>query len=90
MPGSTGVERGIIDKAGTSAARELADQVVNDIRGRVVPQLEELLSWQDTPSGEVVSQRLGEPYAFMKGDYLDELVDLQVGRVFDEGVSLAR
>lgn len=90
VPGSTGVERGIVDKTGTAAARALADQVVDELRQRVIPRLEALLELDEAPAGDVVTQRLSDPYQFLKGDYLDTLVDERVGSVFDEGVALAR
>lgn len=89
VPGSTGVERGVIDRTGTAAARNLADQLVGDLRERLVPILEAELARDETSGIETLTARVSEPYRYIKGDYLERLVDERVGQIFDQGVGFA-
>jgi DivIVA domain-containing protein len=90
VPGSTGVERGVIDRTGTAAARRMAEKVVADLREVVVPRLENLLAGDSVHNAEVISEQLNEPYGYLKDEYVEALVDESVGAVFDEGVALVR
>lgn len=89
VEGSTGVERGIIDRTGTTAARGLAEELVDDLRGQLQPVLEELVTADELPDLNTLQSLVGGPYNVVRGDHLDQLVEDRVGGVFDQGTTLA-
>lgn len=90
VDGSTGVERGVVDRTGTVAARGLAEELVEDLRMQLRPVLEELLRMDVLPEMGQLQSRLASPYRALKGAYLEQLVDDRIGGVFDQGVAFAR
>jgi DivIVA domain-containing protein len=89
VQGSIGVERGVIDHTGTAAARELASEVVDQLRTVLVPVVEQMLDQPELPSVEELGSTIGTQYDVVKGDRLERLIDARIGAAFDEGVSLA-
>lgn len=90
VEGSTGVERGLIDRTGTTAARGLAHELVEDLRGQLQPVLEQILASDQSLPVDELQLRIAEPYHALKGEYLDRLVDDRIGGAFDQGVGFAR
>jgi len=90
VEGSQGVERGVIDRTGTTAARGMANELVNDLRSQLEPVLEELLAGDEMPEAHTLNDLIGAPYRVMKGEYLDQLADDRLGGAFDQGVAFAQ
>lgn len=90
VEGSRGVERGTIDQTGTTAARGMAGELVEDLRGELQPLIEALLEEADMPQGAELQARISGPYEAIMGAYLDRLVDDRIGGVFDQGAAFAR
>lgn len=90
VEGSTGVERGVIDHAGTAAARGLAIELVRDLRGQLEPVVRDLVRIRPTPEATELHERIGDPYRAIRGEFVEQLVDDRIGGMFDQGVSIAR
>ena len=89
VEGSTGVEPGTIDHAGTNAARFMAQELVKDLRGQLEPVLDELVRGEEMPDANTLQALVAGPYRVLKGEYLEHLVDDRIGGAFDQGVSFA-
>jgi DivIVA domain-containing protein len=89
VPGSAGVERGVVDRTGTALARDIAAEFVNRLRRELTPVVESLLVEVSMPEATELQQIVSEPYSRLEGDYLESLVDVRIGSAFDEGVALA-
>jgi len=89
VPGSVGVERGVVDRTGTALAREAAQEFVLRLRDELTPVIESLLAEVEPPQAGEVQEILAEPYSRAEGEFLETLVDARIGAAFDEGVSLA-
>ena len=90
VPGSVGVERGVVDRTGTALAREVATEFVAHLRDEVSPAVESLLVEVQMPEAAEVQRILSNPYSRVEAEFLDKLVDARIGSAFDEGVSLAK
>jgi hypothetical protein len=88
VPGSVGVERGVVDRTGTALARDVATEFVERLRDELAPAIESLLVEVQMPEAAEVQRILAEPYSRVEADFLDKLVDARIGSAFDEGVSL--
>jgi hypothetical protein len=84
---SSNVERTIADHAGTAAARELASELVEDLRATLVPAIESVLS--TTFDNNSAQSELAQAYRTVKGEHLEQIVEDRIGGAFDQGVALA-
>jgi DivIVA domain-containing protein len=89
VPGSAGVERGVVDRTGTALARDIAAELIDRLRNELTPVIESLLVEVNMPETGELQQILSQPYNRLEGDYLESLVDVRIGSAFDEGVALA-
>lgn len=89
VPGSVGVERGVVDRTGTALAREAAQEFVVRLRDELTPAVESLLAEVEPLQSGEVHEILAGPYSRVEGEFLETLVDARIGAAFDEGVSLA-
>lgn len=89
VPGSTGVERGVVDRTGTALARDVAAEFVEQLRDGLTPVIESLLVEVTMPESAELQNIIAQPYARLEADYLERLVNARIGSAFDEGVALA-
>lgn len=89
VPGSTGVERGVVDRTGTALARDIAGEFVEQLRHELTPVIESLLAEVIVPEGDELHNIIAAPYSRIESDYLEMLIDLRIGSAFDDGVALA-
>jgi DivIVA domain-containing protein len=89
VPGSAGVERGVVDRTGTALARDIAGEFVERLRNELTPVVESLLVEVSMPEAGELHDIVAAPYSRVEGEYLESLVDSRIGSAFDEGVTLA-
>lgn len=89
VPGSVGVERGVVDRTGTALAYDLSAELVERLRYEVAPVIESLLAEIQMPKGEELIDIVATPYVRLEGEYLENLIEGRIGAAFDEGVMLA-
>ncbi len=89
VDGGAQVDRSVIDRAGTAAAREFVAELISDLRSRIVSIIENELSSGVSDINEI-QYDIAQPYRKAKGEHLEALIEERVGGAFDQGVALAQ
>lgn len=90
VTGGSSPDKSVLDRTGTEAARGLAQELVQDLRGQLEPVIREILSGGEIPDISELQHRLAGPYRAVRGDYLEQLAEDRIGGAFDQGVAFAR
>lgn len=82
------VDQAILDRTGTSASRDMAAELVEELRNQLIPTLEALMAADDVDA-DTASSDIANAYRTMKDDYVDNLVSERVTGAYDQGAAFA-